>query len=357
MDFKKLLTAPLHAGQSVVRDLMDNPDQSSAKEQVLKLLGEQGSADIKKFTPGEPKKEWSLPPLDDALSEEGLARKEAAESAGEEFVPTETDFKDSGPYGYLHKKAIHDALSEYEQELQANRPNIDFEGVLKSRLADLASAPEPKRTNPFYRFAMAMGNPEHARELIAEHNKDEEEANLKQSQRWQELLDMKKQALEGSIKQAMADGDARKVISGKWLETLAQIEQDKAKLTGTMQQIGERNAGAERRAELRGQWALEAVKARANAMLQAVGIRTGSTEYTSMMDNARAMLNTLVRKGETYEDAYDKVEDWMEDQLQGKHPVMTPQGGGAPSPAAGSTPGSSNVPNEMEQEILRGRKK
>jgi len=356
MDFKKLLMAPVHAGGAVVRDLIDQPDQEAAKAQVMKLLGDQAGADVKKFTPEAPTSEFSLPALDESLSEEGQARKQEAEARGEPFVPTEDDYKDSGPYGYLHKKTIHDALTEYEKELQANRSHIDYEGIMKSRLADLGKAPEDHRTNPLYLFAMAMGNPEHAQELIAQHNKIEADANMKQGERWKELLDMKQQALEGSIKQAMAEGDQRKIIAGKWLETLAQIEQDKAKLSGQMQQIGERNVGAERRAELRGQWALAAVKARADAMLQAVGVKQNSAEYRNLMDNARSMLNMLVKKGETYESAYDKVDQWMHDQLEGR-PSITPQGGGSPSGASGSiAPQNSGNPMEDEIKRMRGKK-
>lgn len=356
MDFKKLLMAPIHAGESVVRDLSgsEDPKQAEAKAQVLKLLGEQAGADIKKFTPEEPKSEFTLPVLDDSLSEEGQARKQEVEARGETFVPTEDDYKDAGPYGYMHKKAIHDALLEYEKELQANRPHIDFEGITRQRLSDIANAPEEHRTNPLYLFAMAMGNPEHAAELVQQHNKIEADANAKQAQRWQDLLDMKKEALEGSIKQAMAEGDARKVVAGKWLEQLAQIEQDKAKLSGQMQQIGEKNAGAERRAELRGQWALAAVKARADAMLQAVGIKQNSAEYRNLMDNARAMLNTLVKKGETYEGAYDKVDEWMHDQLESRgHVAPGPVGPSAPE----ATPTATPAANPMEAEILRNRNK
>lgn len=355
MDFKKILTAPLHAGQAVVRNLMDNPDQASAKEEVAQLLAQQGGEDVRRFTPEMPKREWSLPDLDDSLTEEALARKAEMEAAGEPFVPTEADFRDGGPFGYLHKKAIHDAFQEYERELQAARPNIDFEGITRSRISDLMNAPEPHRTNPLFKFAMAMGNPDDALELVREYNKGEDEKNLQQAQRWQSLLDMKKDALEASIKSAMQEGDARKVISGKWLETLAQIEQDKAKLSGQLQQIGERNAGAERRAELRGRWALAAVNARANAMLQAVGIREGSLEHRNMMDNARSMLNMLVKKGETYESAYDKVEDWLTDQLEDR-----PTAQSAPRvPTVGASPSApvTRPANEMEAEILRGRKR
>lgn len=355
MDFKKILTAPLHAGQAVVRDLTNtNPEQDAARDQVLKLLGDQSAGDIQKFTPQPDKPaEFSLPELDDSLNEDGLARKAEAERNGQPFVPTEDDYKDSGPYGYLHKKTIHDALTEYEKELQANRPNVDYEGIMRQRLADLSNAPAEHRANPLFNFAMAMGNPDHAQELVATHNKVEDEANRKQTERWQELLDMKKQALEGSIKQAMAEGDAKKVISGKWLDTLAQIEQDKAKLAGTMQGIEERNAGAERRAELRGQWALQAVKQRANAMLQAAGLRADSAEYRGLMDNARTMLDTLVKKGSTYEDAYDKVDGWLHDQIE-KRPARSTSRAttttAAPTPAPAAT-------NPMEAEILAGRGK
>jgi hypothetical protein len=354
MDFKKLLSAPLHAGQAVVRDLMDNPDQSDAKAQVLKLLGDQAGAEVKKFTPEEPAKGFELPALDSSLSPEGQKRKAAAEATGQSFVPGEGDYTDSGPYGYLHKKSIHDALTEYEKEIEANRPHIDYEGIVKQRLADIAKAPEEHRTNPLYLFAMGMGNPEHAGELVKTHNQAEADANASQNKRWQELLDTKQQALESSIKQAMAAGDSRKVISGKWLETLAQIEQDRAKLSGQMQAIGERNAGSERRTELRGQWALEGIKARANAMLTAVGVKSGSAEYRNLMDNARSMLNMLVKKGETYEDAYDKVDGWMQDQI-GKRPAAAPAvpAPGAPSGAAG---GAAPM-NEMEQDMLNARKK
>lgn len=353
MDFKKLLTAPLHAGQSIVRDLVDKPDQSDAKEQVLKMIAEQAGGDIKKYTPEQPPAEFKLPVLDDSLSEAGKIRKAEAEANGEVFEPTEDDFTDAGPYGYLYKKSMHDAIEEYEQELQKNRPHIDYEGILKQRLDDLANAPESHRTNPLYLFAMAMGNPEHAAELVQQHNKAEAEANTKQIGRWQELLDMKQQALEGSIKQAMAEGDAKKIISGKWLDTLAQIEQDKAKLTGELSKIGEKNAGAERRTELRGQWALEATKARTNAMLAAANIRSGSAEYRSIMDNSRAMLNTLVKKGDTYEDAYDKVQDWVEDQISrlGSRPTTAPR----PKPSAGATPAPQSSGNPMEDEIRRMR--
>ena len=353
MDFKKILSAPIHAGQAVVRDLVDNPEQADAKAQVLKMLADQGGSDVQKFTPPAQAKEWSLPELDASLSEEGQQRKAEAEANGDPFVPTEDDYKDSGPYGYLHKKSIHDALNEYEQELQANRPKIDYEGIMKSRMSDLANAPEAHRANPLFQFAMAMGNPEHAAELVKEHNQNVEDSNKEQQMRWQELLDMKKDALEGSIKQAMAEGDAKKVISGKWLETLAQIEQDKAKLAGTMQGIDEKNAGAARRAELRGQWALAAVNARADAMLKAAGIHEGSSDYRNLMTNARTMLNSLVKSGKSFEDAYDAVDNWMEDQVS-NHPAPA-AGGAAPTTAAPQAPAGAST-NPMEQAILNARK-
>jgi hypothetical protein len=355
MDFKKMLSAPLHAGQAVVRDLSNTqPEQDAAKEQVLKLLGN----DATKFMPSQDAapQDFQLPPLNDQLTEDAQSRKADAEAAGEPFVPTEDDYQDKGPYGYLHKKAIHDALTEYEQEIQKNRPHIDYEGLLRQRLKDMAGGPEEHKTNPLYNFAMAMGNPEHAQELVATHNKAEADANAKQTQRWQDLLDQKQQAIEASIKQAMAEGDARKVVSSKWLESLAQIEQDKAKLSGQMQQLGEKNAGAERRAQLRGQWAVEAVKQRANAMLQGVGIRNNSEEWRTMQNNARTMLDTLVKKGATYEEAYDQVDSWLHDQLENRPTQQT-----APVAPAGAAPavapaGASTNPMEAEINRMRGKK-
>lgn len=354
MDFKKILSAPIHAGQAVVRDLMDNPDQADAKAQVMKLLGDQVTAEQKKFTPEAPKTAFELPPLDASLTPEAQQAKAEAEARGETFVPTENDFTDAGPYGYLHKKAIHDALTEYEKELQANAPHIDYEGIMRQRLQDIANAPEEHRTNPLYLFAMGMGNPEHAAELVATHNKAESEANTKQAQRWQELLDMKQAALEGSIKQAMAEGDQRKIIAGKWLEQLAQIEHDKAALASKQQIQDTRDQAAERRTILRGQWALSATKQRTDAMLQAVGLKQGSASYRNLSDNARSMMQTLLKRGESFENAQNAVEDWLQEQLQ----ALPAQGTAAPTPApAGGAATPAPPVNEIEADIQAHRKK
>jgi hypothetical protein len=363
MDFKRWIDAPVRAGKALAQSLTGGgDDQSEAKAAVLKHLMASGSADIQKFVPKpDETQEWSLPPLDDSLTEDAKQAKAEAEARGEVFEPTDDDFTDAGPYGYRHKKSIHDALTEYEKELQSSAPKVDYEGIMKSRLMDLANAPEEHRQNPLFRFAMAMGNPEHAAELVKQQDKVQDTANEKQTQRWQELLDMKKESLEGAIKQSLAEGDARKVVSGKWLEALAQIETDKAKLAGQLTQIGERNAGAERRAELRGQWALAATKARANAMLSATGIREDSIEGRNVMDNARSMLNMLIKKGETWEAAYDKVDEWMEDAIESLRPGDQNVGGAAspaPSPASpttGRTPAATSS-NPMEAAILAGRK-
>lgn len=354
MDFKKILSAPLHAGQAVVRDLMDNPDQSDAKRQVMDLLAEQSASQAKQFTPEQPKAAFTLPNLDDSLTDAAKAAKAEAEAKGEQFVPNEDDFNDAGPYGYMHKKAIHDALLEYEKELQANAPHIDYEGIMKSRLADLANAPPEHRTNPLFQFAMAMGNPEHAQELVATHNKAESEANTKQGQRWKELLDMKQQALEGSIKQAMAEGDQRKIIAGKWLEQLAQIEHDKAALTGKQTIQDTKDEAAERRTILRGQWASTVAAQRANAMLSAVGLKQGSTTYRTLMDNSRALMQSLLKRGTDFGEAQNTVEDWLDDQI--KNLPAQSSAPTAPVEGAAAAPAAAVNPLEAAVKAARGGK-
>lgn len=362
MDFGKVLKgtakAPLKVAEGVLRSLSPDggkSDDAAAKAEVLRMIAEQGSGG-KKMGPAV--KPFSLPELDDSLSEIGEKRRAEAEAAGEPFIPGEDDYADAGPYGFMHKKTIHDALQAYADEILQNSEQIDYDGILKQRLADLEAAPEPHRTNPLYLFAMGMGNPEHAREMVQEYNANETAANEAQNTRWRELLDMKQQALEGTVKQALAEGEHKKVISGKWLEALAGIEQDKAKLAAEMGKLKEKNTAAERRAQLRGQWALEAVKARAAVMLQAKGLEQSSVTYRNIMDNSRAMTNALIRKGVEPEEAYDQVQEWMQDQLDGLQPVQ------APSPAATSTTTSGGAAgiapqgssNPLEAQINKNRK-
>lgn len=334
MDFKKAVTGTAGALASVLGVGKQGP--SEEQSMIARMLADTQTGE----GPKPERKPFSLPSLDDSLNEAAMKRKAAAEAAGEMFQPGEADYNDSGPYGYLHKKQIHDALTEYQQELEANAPHVDYQGILKQKLSDLQQMPEEHRTNPLTLFAMAMGDPEHARELIQTHNREEQDANDKQTKRWQELLDLKQQALEGSVKQALAEGDQRKIISGKWLDELAKIEQDKAKLSGDLKVSGEKNAAAERRAVLRGQWALKAVEARSAAMAQSVGLKTDSAEYRTLQTNARALAERLIKSGAEPEDAYDQAEEWVQNQLEmrGSAPASAGAGAGAPAPAGAVNP-------------------
>jgi hypothetical protein len=303
------------------------------------------------FTPPPPSTKFELPGLDESLTPEAQKKKAAAEAAGQTFTPGENDFVDSGPYGYLHKKGIHDALMALHDEMQANAPHIDYHGILNQRLQDIAAMPPEHHTNPLMLFAMAMGNPEHAREMIQQHNADEQSANDTQTQRWQKLLDMKQQALEGAIKQSMAEGDARKVVSGKWLETLAQIEQDKAHLQGQLQLGSEKNAAALQRANMRGQWALEAVKARVTGMLH--GTTADTKLQQTLITESGTMARALIKKGVEPEDAFQEAQDWAEQR-------MTDLGitrGAAPAKAGAAVGGAGGggAVNPLQARILRNR--
>jgi len=345
MDFKKLVTGPTNA----VAKLLGVGDEGPTSEQaaIAKLLAN-GTAN--QFDEKAPETAFSLPELDESLSEAGMKRKAAAEAAGQPFVPGEADYKDAGPYGFLHKKGIHDALTEYQRELEANAPHVDYQGILKQRMSDLASMPPEHHTNPLMLFAMAMGSPEHARELIQTHNKAETESNAKQAQRWQELLDMKQQALEGSIKQALSQGEQRKIISGKWLDALAQIEQDKAKLTGTLQAGEQKNLAAERRAKIRGEWALKAVEARVAGMAPSHGVPAGTAEFKALQTNAKALATSLIKSGVEPEDAFDQAEAWVNNQLANRATAGAGVGAGA------KTPTSTQATNPLQARIQANRK-
>jgi hypothetical protein len=126
-DFKKLVTAPANAVGSLLGVGPDGPTDQQAM--IGKLLANGGNAD--QFNPPTPTSEFTLPGLNDALSEAGQKRKTAAEAAGQPFVPGENDYADSGPYGYMHKKSIHDALMELHKEMQDNAPHIDYQGIAR----------------------------------------------------------------------------------------------------------------------------------------------------------------------------------------------------------------------------------
>jgi hypothetical protein len=347
-DFKKLVTAPANAVGSLLGVGPDGPTDQQAM--IGKLLANGGNAD--QFNPPAPTSEFTLPGLNDALSEAGQKRKTAAEAAGQPFVPGENDYADSGPYGYLHKKSIHDSLMELHKEMQDNAPHIDYQGILKQRLSDLAAMPAEHHTNPLTLFAMAMGDPEHAQELIKTHNAAESEANAKQNSRWQDLLDMKQQALEGSIKQALAEGDQRKIISGKWLDQLAQIEQDKAKLAGESQLAAQKGTDAERRAVLRGQWAVKAVEQRTGAILGANGIKADSQDFRTLQANAVAMAKSLIKNGSDPVDAYDQAEEWAQSQATSRATAGAGVGGGG---RTGTTPATTG--NALQARIQANRAK
>jgi hypothetical protein len=351
MDFKKLITAPAGAVASLLGVGQDGPTTEQAA--MAKLLAN-GSVD--QFAPPAPTGEFQLPGLDESLSPAGQKRKDAAEAAGQPFTPGESDYTDSGPFGYLHKKGLHDALMAYHQELQANAPHIDYQGILKQKLSDLASMPAEHHTNPLTLFAMAMGDPEHARELIQTHNKGESEANAKQTQRWQELLDLKQQALEGSVKQALAEGDSRKIISGKWLDALAQIEQDKAKLTGELTKGQQKDAAAERRAQVRGEWAVKAVTQRTGAMLQASGLKADSAEFRSLQANAKTLAQGLIKNGADPVDAYDQAEEWVTGQISSRGTAGAGVGGGGHSSTPASAAGAAGNPLQARIEANRKSK-
>jgi hypothetical protein len=353
MDFGKLISAPVHAGQSVLRDLTNTqPEQDAARAQVMKMLAAKGM-DISQVAPQPEQKPFELPGLNDALTPEAQQAKAEAEANGEVFQPGEDDFVDSGPHGYLHKKGIHDAFIEYEKELQANRPHIDYEGILKSRLADMANAPEEHRSNPLFNFAMAMGNPEHAAELVKTHDAAQSAKDEKTQQRWQELLDMKKDALEGSIKAAMAEGDARKVVSGKWLEQLAQIEKDKAAAEDALNNIGEKNAGALERVNARAAMAGTIATQRANAMLATSKVAAGSRQAQTILAGVPRIAAMYIKNGDTDDVALEKAHDWAHDQIklidaswnEAATPVTRSRTPGAAAPAAGD--------NEMDAEIKK----
>lgn len=350
-DFKKLITGPAGAIAggigAAARALAGGEDEPNERQAMIArlLANDTGDSPIKA-----PASEFSLPGLDDSLNEAGQKRKAAAEAAGQPFDPTDEDFTDSGPYGYRHKKAIHDALMGLHQEMQANAPDIDYKGILQQRMADIAAAPPDARTNPLYLFAMAMGDPENANELIQQHNKTEAEQNEKQSARWQELLDLKQQALEGSVKQALAQGEQRKIISSKWLDQLAQIEQDKARLSGELKKNAEKNAAAERRAVLRGQWAVRAVQQRTAGILAANGIKSDSQEFRALQASAKTLAERLIKNGTDPVDAFDEAQDWVESQMGTRTTANAGVGGGA-KPA---TPSSATT-NPLEARIKANR--
>ena len=103
--------------------------------------------------------------------------------------------------------------------------------------------------------------------------------------------------------------------------------------------------------ELRGQWALAAVKQNADARITAAGIQAGSAEYRSLMASAVSMLNTLVKRGESHESASDKADEWLDDQLESR------TSGGTVTPAPGGTTTPPPPKNAMEALILQNRPK
>jgi len=199
-----------------------------------------------------------------------------------------------------------------------------------------------------------MGNPAHAEELVKAYQAQNEGANKEDLSRWQELLQTKQDAIKGAMQQAMQAGDMRTIVQKKWADQLMEIEHAKAQLSGQLKLAGVKGENSARNAEIRGRWALEAVKQRTGAMLQAVGMKSGSAEYRSALDSATRRVNVRINKGQDAETAYQDVMDEMHAEYDDR--VHTTHGGSVEPPAPeGAAPASAAPLNPLEAAAARRR--
>ena len=321
------------AGKGILNEITGGDDGDHAA--MMQQFADQAAAQVPKEPAPTP---FELPKLDDSLSNEGQKRKAEFETKnpGQPYTPTQDDYNDSGEFGYTHKKGIHDALMAMEQEMQANAPHVDYEGIMKSRLKDLASMPPEHKNNPLLMFAMALGNPEHAQELVKAYQGENAKANEADLNKWKELLQTKQDAIKGAMQQAMQAGDMKTIVSKKWADQLMEIEHAKAQLEGQKALAAEKGLASANSARIRGEWALKAVEARTKAMLSAVDIKSDSAEYRAALDSATRRLNTRINKGQDPETAYEDVMQEMHDDFDHRVPV-THGGTFVPSHGAAST--------------------
>jgi hypothetical protein len=280
---------------------------------------------------------FKLPDLDSSLNPTGQAAKAKFEKAnpGKTYTPVEDDYTDSGPYGYLHKKDIHDKLQQYEAEMEANMPNVDYKGIMKQKLADLATMPREHRNNPLLMFAMGMGNPEHAAALVQKYSEDNKAANADELDKWKNLLQIKQDAIKGAMQQAMQTGDMRRVVTGKYADQLMEIEHAKSALQGQLDLAKTKGDETARVTALKMQASKDMLKSRMDAMLSAVGIKMDSAEYRGMHNDAQREIDTRISKGEDPLTVTSDVMDRMHDQLDQR--VLQRHGGTAAEPAPAET--------------------
>ena len=322
---------------ALARDLTGTGGPSEGDQsEMLKQFAEQSASEL----PQEPERPpFALPELDDSMSNEGLKRKEAFEAAnpGTPYQPTAEDFTDAGEYGYLHKKKTHDLLMELEQEMEANKPHVDYEGILKQRMADLDTMPKEHRNNPLLMFAMALGGGEKAQELVKAYTAGNAKSNTESMANWEKLLQTKQDVIKGAMQQAMQQGDMRTIVSKKWADQLMEIEAAKAELAGKKALEAEKGLNSATTAKVRGEWALRAAKARTEAMLTSAGMRVDGAQARALLDSATRRINTRINKGQDPESAYEDVMSEMDDEIDAMHVT--------PKTAATATPGSSATPS------------
>lgn len=327
-DFKHVIGGIGHVVGGATRALAGENRPSSEDERRALLEQMAGQADqqiaaSEQAGQAETAKPFTLPPLD----------------------PNDPD--------YAKKKEVHDALEEYVKLAEAQQPKVDYHGILKQRMEALKSLPEEHRANPLVMFAMGLGNPEHAKELIESYTAQHDTKRAEELSKWKDMFQMQQDAVEGAAKQAMAAGDARKVATGKWLEEMQRMAKLKQETEAEIQKIGKRGENAKNRAEIQGKWAAKAAQVRAGAVLEAAGVRAGTTEFNRVMSSIDSRIRSRIAKGEDPVDAHDAVLDEVHadyDELVAKRPR-----GAAPAAAAAATTPTAKPLSATAQKIAEAR--
>lgn len=262
-----------------------------------------------------------LPVPDATLNDEGMHAKAKWESdpatKDQPFVPQPDQYKDPA---YPQIKENYDTIMAANSAYDAAHPNRDFKQEYLNALKEHATQPSGRSMNPLAAFAIAMGaGPGERDKLLGDLNATNETANATDLKNWQDLVDLRHQAVQGAIAQSLEKGQYHQILSKGYIDYLQNIRAEQAKNKERMAEIGARGTSAADVARIRGEWGFRAAAQRTQAIMQAHDIKAGSDQakilqaaYTSAYSQAR-------KAGKDGMDAADDATSMVEELVANIH--------------------------------------